>query len=230
MIPPLNIHIMEMHQLIHNNVRPRPSIENVSDNMKTVNSQILNQLTQSHNKFISNSCINNGTDNFFIVYPLIFIIVIHMKKLVDYIAKFSGHFFTNLGTSVFGRYLLADLNQSVYRNPLPVLRTSPLLNNLVQIPIRIINQVCQLHLLLLRNNIAVGCPDLLPDNSRRAAQQINKCLIFTMQITEKIFRTLGQAADRYQIDNFTGCCLQTWIFLCQQLQICQISHFQSSPG
>ena len=44
MIPPLNIHIMETHQLIHNNIRPWSPVKNISDNMKIVNGKILNQI------------------------------------------------------------------------------------------------------------------------------------------------------------------------------------------
>ena len=60
---------------------------------------------------------------------------------------------------------------------------------------RIIDKVRQPYLVLLRNNMSKCLADLLPDNTRRTAEQINKRLMLTVQVTEKIFRALRKSTD-----------------------------------
>ena len=50
MIPPLYIHIVETHELIHDNVRPWPPVVDVAYDMKVVNGQVLNQMAQGNDE------------------------------------------------------------------------------------------------------------------------------------------------------------------------------------
>ena len=193
--------------------------------MQAINRQILNQIAQCYNKSFCHLYINHGMNNFFIIDSLIIISIIHMKKLINHISKFLGHFLTHFGTGIFRRNLFTNLHQSINRNPLPVLCILPCLFQPRQIPLRIINQVGQLHFFFFLNNMSESVPNLFPNNSGRAAKQMNKCFILPMQITEKILCPFWQSTDCHQIDNLTGSRLDTGIFPCQQFQICQIPHF-----
>ena len=94
--------------------------------MQAVNRQILNQLAQRDDEFISDPDVDDGTDNLAVVYPFIVVIIIHVKKFIDDIGKFRRHLLSHLGTGVFGRNYLADLNQTVDGHSLPVVSSHSL--------------------------------------------------------------------------------------------------------
>ncbi|MBR8707062.1 hypothetical protein IX324_002879 [Bacteroides pyogenes] len=52
MISPLNVEIMIIAQSVHNNVRPRATVINVSYNMQRINRQPLNQVAHRNDKII----------------------------------------------------------------------------------------------------------------------------------------------------------------------------------
>ena len=196
MVSPLDIHIMELHQLFHNNIRPGASVKNVADNMQAVDCQILNQFTQRDNKFISDPDVDDRTDNLAVVYPFIVIIIIHMKKFIDHIGKFRRHFLSHLGTGVFGRNHLADLDQTVNGNSLPVVRRQALQLHLAHHPLGIVDHVSQFHLFFFRNNMSECLRDLFPDNTGSTAEQMDKCLILSVQVTEKVLGSLWKPLNR----------------------------------
>ena len=134
-------------------------------------------------------------NDFSIIYPFIVIIIIYMQQFIDDISKFFWHLLSYLGTSIFRRNLFADLYQTVNGNSLPVLSIPVLMRQAGQIPVWVVDQVRQLHLFLFRDNMPKGITDLFPDNTRRTAQKMNKRLILSMKITEKILGSFGKPAD-----------------------------------
>ena len=101
MISPLNVDIVELHQLIHDDVRARSSIKDVSDDVQIVNRQVLDQLTDCRNELVCNLRVNDRTNDFPIIYPFILIIIIHMKQFVDDVGELLRHLFSDFGAGVF---------------------------------------------------------------------------------------------------------------------------------
>ena len=140
---------MEMHQLFHNNIRSRPSVENISDDMQVINGKVLDQMAECDDKIIRHLDINNRIDNLTVIDLLIVIVVIHVEKFIDDVGKFLRHLLSHLGTGIFGRYLLANLNQTIDCNLLPILCIPILLTQFADHPFRIIDQICQMNLIFL---------------------------------------------------------------------------------
>lgn len=46
MVAPLDIYIVEVHELVHDNVRARSTVEDIADDMQTVHSQVLDQVAE----------------------------------------------------------------------------------------------------------------------------------------------------------------------------------------
>ena len=223
-ISPLDIHIMEAHQLLHNDIRPGASVKNIPNNMEIINGKILDQPAERCYKFIRNTGVYDRMDNLIVIKLFIFIISIHMKQFINGICIFLRHLFANLGTGILGCHLPANLYQPVNGDTLPVLRISALLHHPGQMALRIIDQVCQLQLLLLRDHISKSFLDLLPDNAGGRPKQMNKGFIFSMKIAEKILRSLRQTANCHQIYDFPCRFLHRRKFPRQKLQICHVSH------
>jgi len=58
--------------------------------------------------------------------------------------------------------------------------------------------------------------------SRCVIHYMNKCFIFSVQVTHKMFRSLGQLEQCLVVDNFSRGFLYIRIFFSQQIQIFQI--------
>ena len=229
MVPPLYVHIVEAHELIHNDVRPGTSVIDVPYNVQIVNGQVLNQVAQGNDELVRRIILNDGMYDFVIVQFLVIVVVVHVKQLVNDVGKFLRHLFADLGAGVLGGHLLAALYQAVDGDFLPILGVVPLLHHTGQVPLRIINQVGQLYLLLLRNQVAECLLDFLPGDTGRRPQQVYERLILPVQVAEKVFCSLRKAANRCQIDNFAGGFLNCGVFFCQELKICQIPHHHIPP-
>ena len=67
MVPPLHVHIMETHQLIHDDIRPWAPVIYVPNNMQIINGKVLDQMTQRNDELVRNTVINDGMDDFIIV-------------------------------------------------------------------------------------------------------------------------------------------------------------------
>ena len=156
MVSPLDIHIVELHQLFHYNIGTWSTVKNIADNVKIVNSQVLNQIAESCDKLRTHSVINDGMNNLVIIYLFVFIIVVHMKKFVNNVCECRRHFFTHLGSCIFGRNLLANPHQTVNINALPVIIVTFLPLCQPQDPFRIINQIRQCDFLFIGNHITKG--------------------------------------------------------------------------
>ena len=165
MISPLNIHIVEIHQLLHNDIRPRPSVKNIPYNVQIVDREVLNQMAQSPDKLVPYPRADHRVNDLIIVQLFIFIIVIHMEQFVDGIGEFLRHLFSHFGAGILGRHLPADLHQTVDRYLLPVLRVGSLLLETRQIPFRIIDQVRNPYLFILGNQVPESRLNFLPGNS-----------------------------------------------------------------
>ncbi len=50
---PLDIHVVEVHELIHDNVRARSTVKDITDNVKAVHCQVLDQVAECHDELVT---------------------------------------------------------------------------------------------------------------------------------------------------------------------------------
>ena len=67
MIAPLEVHIVKFHQMVHNNVRSRSSVKNISDHMKSGDNQLLNDLRDCYNELFGTIDTNDRVKNLIII-------------------------------------------------------------------------------------------------------------------------------------------------------------------
>ena len=228
-VAPLDIHIVEVHQLVHDDIRTRSTIKDIADNVQTVHSQVLDQVAQCLDKFISHTDIDDGVDDLIVVHLLIIIVVVHMQKLIDDIRECRRHFFTHFRSCKFRGNLFTDAHQTVDRDSLPVFCIFSLFLDPADIPFRIVDQVRQSNLLVVRNHVAEGLRYFFTDNTGGTAKQMDKCFVFAVQVTEEILGSFRKSPDRHQVDDLTGCRFHCRILFCKQLQVVQISHYRYFP-
>ena len=100
-VAPLDIYIVEVHELVHDNVRARSTVKDVTDNVKAVHCQVLDQVAECHDELVTHLDVDDGVDDFIIINFLVVIVVVHMKELVDDICECRGHFFSHFRSCKF---------------------------------------------------------------------------------------------------------------------------------
>ena len=94
--------------------------------VQMVNDQALDQLTESSYKLLRPAHPYNRGDNGGVIGFFVSDICLFRHQLFNDIGKFRRHLLSHLGTGVFGRNHLADLNQTVDGHSLPVVSSHSL--------------------------------------------------------------------------------------------------------
>ena len=113
MVAPLDIQRVIFLQLLHDMVRPRPPVINISQNMQMVHNQTLDQLRKSDDKHFRPAYDYNGLNNLLIVSLFVIELRFLGDKLLDNICKIRRQGFTDFGSGVFGCNTFTHLDQTV---------------------------------------------------------------------------------------------------------------------
>ena len=222
MVSPLNIHGMMGHQLIHNQMRPRSPIVNISQNMQMIHNQPLNQAAESNDTLLHPAYPDNGLNNGIVIGFLIRHIDLFRNQLFNHIGKFRRQSLSHLGPGIFAGRLLADFDQAVHGNPVPVLPIGNLLQNLIHFLSGIINQGCQLLLVFHTQSIPENLIDLAADGTGAVFHYMGKRFVFSVNIRQKVLRSLGKIQNSLQVNHLCRCLCNRGIQIRKPFQISDI--------
>ena len=121
MISPLDIKRVVFHQTIHDKMRARTSIINISQHMKMIHDQTLDQFCQGNDKILCPADLNDGVDNGIVICLFVQDFRLLRDQLLDHIGIVCRESFTDFGTGIFGRRCLAHFDQAIKRDLIPVL-------------------------------------------------------------------------------------------------------------
>ena len=113
MISPLHINRMIIHQSIHDNMRSRSSVKNITDNMQMIHHKTLDQIGQCNDKLLSPSNSDNCMNNLIIIGLLIMYLCLFRNQFLDNIGKILRKCLTHLGSGIFGGNTLCNLDKPV---------------------------------------------------------------------------------------------------------------------
>ena len=202
MIPPLDIYRMMFHQLVHNQMRSRTSVVNITDNMKMIHNKPLNQFTKCYNKLLSSSDADNGTDNGRIIRFLICQSLLFCNQFFNYIREILRKRLSHFGAGILACRSLTDLDQTVERNLIPVIHIRFCLTDLFHLLPWIVDQCCQCLLISRTHRVCKHIIDLPLYRTRSVFEDMIERLIFTMHIRYKMLRPLWKIQNRLKIDDF----------------------------
>jgi len=101
-----------LHQQIQYLIRMRSSVIYIAQYMKMIHSQSLNQVSQRNKELITIVKTENCFHNLSVVNTsVIILILLRMYKLINNICKIHWHCLSHLGSCVFRRQQLCNLNQ-----------------------------------------------------------------------------------------------------------------------
>ena len=140
MVSPLNIQRVVFHQTIHNKMRPRTSVINISQHMEMIHNKTLNQFCQGNDEILCPADLNDGIDDGIVICFFIQNFRLLCDQLLDHIGIVCRKCLTDLGTGIFGCRCLAYFDQTIKCDLVPVLHVFFLLFYNLHLFLRIIDQ------------------------------------------------------------------------------------------
>ena len=233
MIAPFHIHVLVFPQLLHHQVRMGTPVEDVSDDMEGIDGKAVDQVAEGRDEALSGADPYDGVYDGTVIGLLVVLRLIHLEKLLYDVDIGLGDLLADLGAGIFGGYVTAEADEPVDGEPLPLrkaLRVLPFQKfplRLFQLPLGVVDEGGQFGLLLFRHGLGKQLPDLGADDTGGGAEQMDKGLVFSVDVTEKILRPLWQLQDRAEIDDLRNGGLPVGKFPGKQSEIGGVFHRNS---
>ena len=173
-----------------------PPVIDISHDMQVIHCKPLNQLTQGNDELLRLSDSDNRAHDRVIVRSLIHDIRLLRNQLFDDIGKILRQGFPHLGAGVFAGCPLADLNQTVQGNLVPVLHVVLFPLNPVHLLLGIINKSSKSLLGLATHSIPEDIIDFTAHCSRTILEHMGKCLIFPVDIRKEMLGSFRKVQNR----------------------------------
>ena len=154
MVSPLDIEVVIVAQGIHDNVWAGTSVKDISQNVKHVNGKPLYQVAESDDEVISPVGIDDGADNDIDVGLLVGVHAAFMQQLLNDVGELFGQSLAYFRAGIFGRYILADSDQLVQGNDIPVYQIFFCFLDELQLFCRIVDEGAEFFLFCFTQGVA----------------------------------------------------------------------------
>ena len=144
-----------------------------------------------------------------------------VEQLVENVTALLGHHSAHMPPRVLTGHQPAEVNQLQQHPLIPAVEVVLTRFQFRQLLPRIVDKGCQIRALLRRGRIAQQAVDFLPDDPRRAVENMDEGFMLAVQVAHKMLCALGQTEQRLQADDFAVRGQGSRIFFRQQGQVAQ---------
>ena len=218
-VAPLDIHPVMCHQVIQYDVRSRTPVKNIAHDVQAIHDQPFDGGGQRHDKALCLPQIDDGGEDIFTIGGAVFAAFHAGEQLLQYVGKFVGKGLADLTAGVFGGYQPTDRQQPQQGQPIPLLRLRETLTRLLELGVGVKDEGGQLRPFPGGEGIAVEDIHLFPDRAGGVVEDVAECLVFAVNIREKMLSALGQIQNSPQIDDLCRRSADGGILQSQCLQI-----------
>lgn len=190
--------------------------------VEVVHRQALDELAELHQEVGGPADVDDGGDDVLVVVPLVVVFVVGVQHLIDDVGVLPGHGLAHLGAGVLGADQAADLNEPVEGDAVPLPHVGGLPLDLLQLLLGVIDQGGQLVPLRLGDGGGKQIVQLFPHDPGRGVEDVQKGLVFPVDVGDKVLRALGQVQDGLQVDDFRTGGLDRGVLTGQHFQIVQV--------
>ena len=111
MIAPLQIEVLASEQIIHNDVGSRTTVKDVAKNVKLVDAQLVDDITDSDNEVASLPYLYDCLNDSLHIGILVFVVWTFVKEFFDDVGELFWKGFADLASSVLAAYGLTNLDE-----------------------------------------------------------------------------------------------------------------------
>ena len=113
MVTPLDIYTVVFQQRFHDNIRPGPTVKDVTHNVHVVHRHTLDHQRNCLNEPVCLPQVDDRVDNILIIIPLIRLIIVGVEQFINDISVILRQGFTHLRAGIFGGHPAADFDEPV---------------------------------------------------------------------------------------------------------------------
>ena len=184
-VAPLDIHIVVAHKQIEDDIRAWAAVEQVAHDVQLVHCQMLDQLTQPHDKAVGAAIFNDAAHDLAVVQILVVILKMGVEQLVQNVAAAGRQTSAHMVAGMLGGHQTADINEPQQRFGVPLIQrflAGTACLELGQLFVWVIDQRCQLGAGMLRHGIAQHLIHFFANDTGSGIQNMHKSFILAVQV------------------------------------------------
>ena len=208
MIAPLQVEIVAREQVIHDDMRPWPAVEDVAKDVQLVDAQLVDDVTDSDDEVSGLSYLHDCLDNPLHISIFIFVVRTLVEEFLDDVGELFRQGFADLAAGVFAAHGLADLYELQQGSGVEAgeVFVRALLNHLEPL-FGIVDEGAEVAHLLLRERFVEQVVDLPLDVSAGIPENMQEGFMLAMNVGDEVFGTFRKAENRLKVYDFRACAL-----------------------
>ena len=220
-VAPLHVDVVIVQKPVQDDVRAGSAVEDVADDVQAVDDEPLDEVRKRDDQGIRLLGLDDRADQLVVVAHLI-LGLDRVQQLVDDVFEALRQRLAHLRARVLGCGQPRDLDEPAQGDLVPLRRADARLVQLIELFLRIIDQRSERVALRLGNAVFKQRVHLDAHDAGRVFQHVQKRLVFAVDVADEVFRPLGQAQDRLQIDDLRGDLRDRRVFARKQFQVLHV--------
>ena len=200
-IAPLEIDVVEAQKGIENDMRARTAVKQIAQNVDAVDRKALNEVAEGDDKVPRPLGGDDRRDDPVVVRLLVLDLLFLAQKFLDDIGVVARKLLPDARTGVLGGNAPVDAHKAIDRRLVPVVQILLRRLDLREFLLGIVDERRQGLLLLHGKRALELLLDLFADGPRAVLQDVQKRLVFPVDIRDEVLRALGQIERRGEIDD-----------------------------
>ena len=200
-VAPLDVEGVVLHERVHDDVRIRPAIVDVADDVQALDGQTLDEQAQRLDERAAAIGADDGVDDGGVVGLLVNAVAVLRHQLLDDVGEILRQRLADARARVLLRGALAHGDEALQRDGVPRFGIVHLRQHELHLLARIVDERGQRTLLVLAQRIAEHVVDLEPDGARAVPQGVGERLVLAVDVGGEELGALGQVQDGAEVDD-----------------------------
>ena len=222
-VAPLEIHVVEIHEIVHNVIRVRSTVKDIAYDVEVVHRQHADRVRHAGDEGLSEPLVYDVIDDLAVVVCSV-LLVVGVEQLVHCVGEMFGESLTHPGPGVFGRYGFADGDEPVDHGHAPFVKVFFALAAAPDLCFGVVDQGREVVSVFLAQDPAVVLVDLVFDRSGGAPDHVDEGFVLAVQVAQEVFGAFRQRQDRLQVDVLRRRGKPVRVPLSEELQIFAVRH------
>ncbi len=219
MVAPLDVDMALLFQLVHDEMGAVAAVVDVADHVQPVDDGVLHQMAHGDDEAVGGVGLDDGVDDLPEVVLLVEVLAAGGHELADDVLVLLGQHAAHLGAGILGGGDLADGDELLERDGVPLRREHAPVAHVAQLALRVVDQRGQRVAVGGGDIVAQRLVDLAAHRAGGVAQDVAQALILAVDVADIVLGPLGEVQNRAEIDDLGGDRLGGGIDLGQGFQI-----------
>ena len=200
-VAPLDVEGVVLHERVHDDVRIRPAVVDVADDVQALDGQTLDEQAQRLDERAAAIGADDGVDDGGVVGLLVNAVAVLRHQLLDDVGEILRQRLADARARVLLRGALAHGDEALQRDGAPRFGIVHLRQHELHLLARIVDERGQRTLLVLAQRIAEHVVDLEPDGARAVPQGVGERLVLAVYVGGEELGPFRQIQNGAEVDD-----------------------------